>query len=375
LSRAQILLAFRRTLECSAIREVRSKGEFDMTASGMNRRTFGMALTAATAGIALPTLWTGRAQASDAVREGIQIGALGALRTTLPAAGKPSDLTFDVKDFRDSTAALLAIEQGELEICNTTTQHLIRAISETIPVKWVCGYGGGYNVLVAQKGLNLKQGDNAALQSLVASRKQSGKPVIFGVPTGSLQHAKLAVYLKSLQIDPDKDVQIANIPFPNHPRALDAGEVDLAMTLSAFGAIAIENGNATLFLHLFGGSFGKQEVGFIVTEKLIKEKPDLVQRIVRTHVDAMKTFMGQPDKQIELEKKYSRLPDPVIAMQERDFLRYNFRTNIADVKTMARELHQLGWVKEDYGPKVESFVDFSFVAKASGLGPAELSAW
>jgi NitT/TauT family transport system substrate-binding protein len=346
-----------------------------MTTRGMSRRTFGIALTAASTGIALPTIWTSRAQASDAVREGIQIGALGALRSTLAAAGKPSDLTFDVKDFRDSTAALLAIEQGELEISNTTTQHLIRAISETIPVKWVCGWGGGYNVLVAQKGLNLKQGDNAALQSLVASRKQSGKPVIFGVPTGSLQHAKLAVYLKSLQIDPDKDVQIANIPFPNHPRALDAREVDLAMTLSAFGAIAIENGNATLFLHLFGGSFGKQEVGFIVTEKLIKEKPDLVQRIVSTHVDAMKTFMGQPDKQIELEKKYSRLPDPVIAMQERDFLRYNFRTNIADIKTMARELHQLGWVKEDYGPKVESFVDFSFVAKASGLSPAELSSW
>ena len=39
--------------------------------------------------------------------------------------------------------------------------------------------------------------------------------------------------------------------------------------------------------------------------------------------------MGQPDKQIEFERKYSRLPEAVIAMQERDFLRYNFRTNVA----------------------------------------------
>ncbi len=102
-----------------------------------------------------------------------------------------------------------------------------------------------------------------------------------------------------------------------------------------------------MFLHLFGGNFGKQEVGFIVTDKLIKDKPALVQRIVNAHVDAMKTFMGQPDKQIEFERKYSRLPEPVIAMQEREFLRYNFRTNVADIKTMARELHQLGWVKQD----------------------------
>ena len=92
-----------------------------------------------------------------------------------------------------------------------------------------------------------------------------------------------------------------------------------------------------------------------------------MQRIVNSHVEAMKSFMGQPDKQIEFERKYSRLPEAVIEMQERDFLRYNFRTNVADVKTMARELHQLGWVKEDFGPKVDSFVDLSFVSKASGL--------
>jgi NitT/TauT family transport system substrate-binding protein len=346
-----------------------------MIGNGVTRRNFGKTLGAAAAGLALPTIFPRGARAADVIRHGLQIGAMGALRTTLPAASNKYDLAFDAKDFRDSTSVLLAIEQGELDIGNTTTQHLIRAISENIPVRWVCGWGGGYNVLVSRKGLDLKPNDAAALKSLVASRKQSGKPVIVGVPTGSLQHAKLSIYLKSIGIDPDKDVQVANIPFPNHPRALEAAEVDLAMTLSAFGAISIDKGDAVLFLHLFGGNFGKQEVGFIVTEKLIKEKPALVQRIVNANVDAINTFMGQPDKQIEFERKYSRLPEPVIAMQERDFLRYNFRTNVADIRTMARELYQLGWVKEDFSPKVDGFVDLSFAAKASGLPPTELSAW
>lgn len=346
-----------------------------MIERSVTRRGFGIALSAAGAAAALPTVLLQQAHAADTLREGLQIGAMGALRTTLAGADKKYDLTFDAKDFRDSTAVLLAIEQGELDIGNTTTQHLIRAISENIPVRWVCGWGGGYNVLVCRKGLDLKPGDAAALKSLAASRKQSGKPLVVGVPTGSLQHAKVSVYLKSIGVDPDKDVQIANVPFPNHPRVLEAGEVDLAMTLSAFGAIAINKGDAVLFLHLFGGKFGKQEVGFIVTEKVIKEKPALVQRIVNAHVDVMKTFMGQPDKQIEFERKYSRLPDAVITMQEREFLHYNFRTNAADIKTMAKELHQLGWVKEDFGPKVDGFIDMSFVAKASGLSPAELSTW
>jgi NitT/TauT family transport system substrate-binding protein len=341
----------------------------------ITRRDFGKSLSAATVGIALPTMSARHAYAADTVRDGLQIGAMGALRTSLPTVAEPDNLTFDVKDFPDSTAALLAIEQGALEICNTTTQHLIRAISEDIPVRWVCGWGGGYNVLVSARALNLKGNDSAALKSLAASRKQSGKPLTVGVPTGSLQHAKLLAYLKSIEIDPDKDLQIANIPFPNHPRALQAGEVDLAMTLSAFGAITIDKGDALLFMHLFGGDFGKQEVGFIITEKLITDNPDLVQRVVSAHVAAIKSFMGQPEKQIELEGKYSRLPETVIAMQERDFLRYNFRTNIADIKKMAQELNQLGWVKEDFGPKVDSFVDLSFAAKAAGLTPAELSTW
>jgi NitT/TauT family transport system substrate-binding protein len=195
------------------------------------------------------------------------------------------------------------------------------------------------------------------------------------VPTGSLQHAKLSIYLKSIGLDPEKDVQIANIPFPNHPRALEAGEVDMAMTLSAFGAIAINKGDGELFLHLFGKGYGKQEVGFIVSKKLIQQKPELVQRIVNSYVDAMKTFIDNPDKQIELETKYSQLPAPVIAMQERDFLKYNYKTNVEDIKTMARDLYQLGWVKEDFGNKVDGFIDLSFLAKATGLPTSELSTW
>lgn len=345
------------------------------TTKGMTRRQFGFTTASLAVMATVPSVISTSAAAADTVRHGIQIGALGALRTTLPETAKKGDLTYAYKDFRDSTAALLAIEQGELEIANTTTQHLIRAISEGIPVSWVAGWGGGYNVLVARKGLNVKPNDGATLKAAIASSKQAGKPLSIGVPTGSLQHAKLIVYLKSIGVDPEKDVQIANIPFPNHPRVLEAAEVDMAMTLSVFGAIAINKGDAFLYLHLFGGSVGKQEIGFIVNRKLIGDKPDLVQRIVNSHVAAMNMFMGTPDKQIEFEKKYSRLPDAVIAMQEREFLQYNYRTNVADVKKMARELHELGWVKEDYGSKVDSYIDFTFLSKATGLSAAELSRW
>ena len=315
------------------------------------------------------------ARSNVTIRHGIQIGALGALRTTLPSVENTYDLKYDIKDFRDSTSALLALEQGELDIANTTSQHLVRAISEGIDAVWIAGWGGGYNVLVARKGFSAPTATNEQLKDAIMARKRQGKPIMIGVPTGSLQHAKLAFYLQSLGINGERDTQIVNIPFPNHPRSLEAGEIDMAMTLCVFGAIAIDKGDATLVRHLFGDKSGKQEIGFIVHRKLTRDKPALVQSIVSSHVDAMKMFMNDIDRRIELERRYSRLPDAVIAMQERQFLKYDYRTNVPDIKAMAKQMYVLGWVKDDLSRRVDEHIDFTFLAKATGQSLASLSTW
>jgi len=324
--------------------------------------------------VLLLTLFAGGALAQDVVRHGIQIGALGALRTTLPEVAAKHGLKYDIKDFTDSTAALRALEQGELDVANTTTQHLVRAINEGIDVVWVAGWGGGYNVLVAREQFNVPAGDPAALKAAIDQRKGSN-PVKIAVPTGSLQHAKLLSFLRSAKIDPDKDVQIVNVPFPNHPRAIEAGEVDMAMTLAGFGSLAMEKSHARLVQHLFDAGSGKQEVGFIVHRRLIQQKPELVQRIVDSHVDAMKLFVGNMDKQVEFEKKYSRFPPSVVDKTERTFLRYDYRTNVVDLKNMAREMRDLGWAKEDFGPRIDKAVDFRFLSKATGQSVEALSRW
>jgi NitT/TauT family transport system substrate-binding protein len=345
-----------------------------MTSPRLTRRTVWVS-SLSLAAIGAGALAASYARRDDTVRYGTVIGTLGALRTALPSVEKQYGLKYDLKDFRDATSTLLALDQGELDVTNTTSQHLVRAISEGIDVVWVSGWGGGYNVLVAGKGFDAPAADDAALAAAIRARKQQGKPVTIGVPTGSMQHAKLLFYLKSLGIDGERDTEIVNIPFANHPRALEAGEIDMAMTLCIFGAMAIDKGDAKLVRHLFGDQSGKQEIGFIVSRKLTRDKPELVQHIVSSLVQAMDTFIGNADSRIELERKYSRLPDAVVAMQERQFLKYDYRTNVADLKTMAKELRDLGWVKEDYSDRVDNYVDLTFLAKATGQSPAQLSTW
>jgi ABC-type nitrate/sulfonate/bicarbonate transport system substrate-binding protein len=311
----------------------------------------------------------------ETVRYGTVIGTIGALRSVLPSVEKKYALKYEIKDFRDATSTLLALDQGELDVINTTSQHLVRAISEGIDIVWICGWGGGYNVLVARKGFDAPAADEAAMAAAIRARKQQGKPVTIGVPTGSMQHAKLLFYLKSLGIDGERDTEIVNVPFPNHPRALEAGEIDMAMTLCIFGAIAIDKGDAKLVRHLFGDESGKQEIGFIVNRRLARDKSQLVQRIVSSLVEAMDIFKGNTDLRIELEQKYSRLPDAVVAMQERQFVKYDYRTNVADLKAMAKELRDLGWMKEDYSDRIDRYIDLTFLAKATGQSPAQFATW
>jgi ABC-type nitrate/sulfonate/bicarbonate transport system substrate-binding protein len=319
-----------------------------------------------------PAAW---AQAVDAIKEGNVIGAMGALRTSLPEVAAASRLKFDIKDFGDSSAALRALDQGELDIAVTTAQHLVRALTEGMDVVWVVGGDGGNNVLVAKKTLNLPVKDTAALKKLVEDRKKAGNPVAIAVPTGSLQHVKLVTFLKQAQIDADKDVRVVNVGFPNHPRALEAGEVDLAMTLAPFGVLAMEQGNATLVEHLFGGAYGKQEIGFIVSRKLLNSNPDLVQRMVDAHVAAMRLFVGDKDKQIVYEKKYSRFPANVVERTEREFIEYAWQTNTDDIKLMAKEMKALGWAPKDVSDQVDNAVDLRFLSKATGQPVDALKKW
>ena len=315
------------------------------------------------------------AVAQDTVRHGIQRGALGALRVAMADVEAKHKLKYEYKDFNDSTAALLALEQGEVDVANTTLQHLVRAMDEGIPVVWVAGWGGGYNVLVATAGSGLKKGDWKGLAELAKKRNAEGNPLKIGVPTGSMQHLKLSVALKAAGINPDKDVAVVNVPFPTHPRAIEGGQVDMAMTLAVFGALSINTGKGVLFDHVFDKDAGKQEIGFIVRRDAIEKRADYVQRIVASHYDAMKTFVADVPKQIQLELKVLKLPEPVVAMVQRDFLRLNYRTNLPDIALMARQMHAVGWAKKDQSAMVGSFVNFTFLEKASGEKAADLGKW
>jgi len=335
------------------------------------RRAIGAAIVTAAFGIAG---LTGVAGAADTVRYGAQIGAQYSLRTALVELQGKYDLKYEFKDFRSGTENILALEQREIDVSTATSQHLLRAIEEQIPIVWVIGWGGGYNVLVARADLAVNAGDYAGLKKLALERAAAGRKLKIAAPTGSMQHLLILTALQNAGIRADRDVEIVNIPFPVHPRAIESGEVDLAGTLALFGAMSITSGKGKLFHHMFGGTWGKQEIGFFVHRKLIEEKPDFVQRLVASHAEAI-ARVSEPGARYELEAKASKLPAPVLAMTEKEFLKVDYRTNIADVALMARRMRAVGWTKRDISGDIDKNVDFRFLEKATGKSKSDLTQW
>jgi hypothetical protein len=111
-----------------------------------------------------------------------------------------------------------------------------------------------------------------------------------------------------------------------------------------------------------------------VNRRLIQEKPDFVQRIVSSHVEAINR-VAEPNTRFELEQKYSKLPAPVLKMSETEFLRVDYRTNLEDIATMANRMHAAGWTRRNLAGEIEKNVDLRFLEKATGKSRAELTKW
>lgn len=345
--------------------------------STFSRRSYlkgvGLTAMAASAGvIKMPSL----ALAQDApvvLRHGVQRGAIGAIKSGLADVEAKYGLKYDQKTFNDATAVILAMAQKELDLGNVTAQHVVRAIDQGIELTVVSGWGGGYNVMLSNADINLKKDDIEGFKALVASRKAANNKLKIGTPTGSQQHLKLIYFLKRQNIDSEKDVEVVNISFPDHARALDGRQVDMVMSLAPFVSLAIVNGAGKLFYHVYGPNYGQWEIGFAVRNDIVQSKPEIVQKIVDSHVAAMKMFMDDMPKRLELEKRQSSFPPAVIEMEQRDFLKLSYKIAIDDIKRTAREMAEVGWVKRDLSSEVEKYVDLRFLEKATGLSKSQLS--
>lgn len=339
------------------------------TRVGVDRRSF---LRIAGGGAALSLLGpAGRVAAQPTITIGWLVKLGGQFITNYPEFERRHDVKFKVVTFPHTVAAMQALTAGNIDVTHLTTQHYIRAIDESFNLYKVCGLAAGVIEFEVHKGVPVGYGDWAGLKQHIARRQGEGRPFTIGAPTGSYQHLMLTWQLAHHGIDVTKDVKILNINFPEHPRVMELGQVDMVSTISLFGGSIVAGGHGKLFYYPYDAPSGVQNVAFAFRKDTIDKNPQLVQAFVDTHVALSKRIQDSPNNLIEDAISYSGLPRPILRHDLNNW-GFHYKIRVNDIKGMARMMHEVGWTKQNRAGEVEKFVDWSFLKKATGLDEAQL---
>lgn len=105
-------------------------------------------------------------------------------------------------------------------------------------------------------------------------------------PTGTIQDTLLREWLRSNGLDPEKDVTILGMTPGDAVTAISAKQVAAIFLPHPSPTVVEKEGNGRIIVHSGEMSPNHACCVLLVSGKLIRENPDLVEQIVKTHIKA-----------------------------------------------------------------------------------------
>jgi NitT/TauT family transport system substrate-binding protein len=178
-----------------------------------------------------------------------------------------------------------AIVKGEVDLAASAADAAIANRAGGGQIYVVAGFAKGGARLVAAK--------DAPIRS-VADLK--GKRV--GVARGGAQEllllAELAKHGLTWSDRPGKDVQIVYLPFADLNQALLQKQVDAMCQSEPQSSQAINKGFGREILKPYDTPMGEPVRVLVMTEKMVRERPDVALRVLECFVDATRLFNADP---------------------------------------------------------------------------------
>lgn len=197
---------------------------------------------------------------------------------------KPFGVT-DIKEyeFPSGPPEMQAMLAGSLDVAYVGTAPPITAISQGLDAKVVAGANTDGSNLVLRNGLSYS-GPNSLMGLKIAT-----------FPPGSIQDLVMKKWLKDNSIDVSK-LSLLPMGQGDAITAMSAGKVDGAFLPQPAPAIIEREGTGKSVLA--SGQMWPDHAccSVLVSGKLIREHPDLVAQIVKTHINATNYINANPDE-------------------------------------------------------------------------------
>ena len=249
---------------------------------------------------------------------------------------------------------LAAMMQGQCDVMSTANSYVISGRAEGAKITGICGIAGRGQAIVAREDRGIKRLEDLRGKRLTTKKFTSS-------------HVMLMLTLRAVGIDPNKDVQIVDCGEPaGFNVMLERGEADAGQLWEPNVSIAASKpGIVKLELTRFFQLTWPTHSGSFVTQKMIEERPDLMQALVDATIKATDVLKKDRERWIRISEKYLAQPPEILrsAIDNSD-PRVDF--DLTMLYRNAEVMLELGIIKKDVAPEMEQAVDYRFLEKATG---------
>jgi NitT/TauT family transport system substrate-binding protein len=184
-----------------------------------------------------------------------------------------------------------------------------------------------------------------------------GKTV--GYIQGSAQEVAMRLTLEEAGVDPE-DIDLVTVPVPEMAGQFAAGDLDAFFGVEIGASIALQNGGQE-FADPYATPIGKVNIGLITSGELIEQDPDLVQKVVDTHVATTEWMTGNEEEwlteMVDMFGGDQAIFDTAI---ENFWMRSDLSDEyLGQLEALAGEMAELGFIED--APAIEDIADTSFV--------------
>ncbi|ROM61831.1 aliphatic sulfonate ABC transporter substrate-binding protein [Pseudomonas brassicacearum] len=276
-------------------------------------------------------------------------------------------LNVDLKALGDGPVIQQALAAGELDVAYVGTppvyQWFSRGLQSRILAK--VNYGQAAVIVDAKSPITTLEGLKG--KKLAGVKKGSGMDVLL----------RGYVLKEKAGLDPDKDLDIIDMPPGNMNAALERGIVDAAFSWEPFVSQSVLRGSSRILLDVNQALPQYPWYVVIALPKTLQERPDDVVKLLRAHRKAIAFLNEHPAESNRLIAEAFKLeavqgadgktiaPEAIVA-QARTRLGWSTDLQAADIQFIQRLMdysHDLGFIETTL--KTEQIVDTSYLEKAA----------
>jgi ABC-type nitrate/sulfonate/bicarbonate transport system substrate-binding protein len=298
-----------------------------------------------------------------AVRLAWEKTAMDAVVYHMPELAAAADLQFELREFPRHPDIKTALANGSIDFGTVTTPDLIFNLDAgNTGIIALAGEALGGDYLAMKKGLDLK--------SWADLRRPDLRIRTFA---GGIAWLKFMVSLRDNGIAPASlNIQkIAGGP-PDMALILKTGQADVVTNVDPHIAQGVHDGYAAYApLDINKSSIGGLNAVFATRTSLLKEKPDLVEDVLRVYLRSMELLQGDRTRWLRVYRSYSGLPEDV-AKESLSHITLSSNLPQRELVTAAKFMAQEKLAKTDVSGELPKYLNFDLLSKVTKKSPAEL---